>query len=236
MDLSLEEALETLKGVSTNTLTTQLLKRGLPSTFIHGVHPLNPAAGRLVGRAYTLRLIPAREDKMPPGLVSSPEYPQRRAVAECPPGYVLVIDARGDATTATLGDILVTGLKARGAAGVVSDGAMRDTEAMIAMDYPIFAAGAAAKNSHIAHFASELDVPVACGGAAVFPGDVIVGDADGVVVFPVELAAELATEGAEQERLEAFIQERVAAGAPVAGSYPPDAEAMAAYEEWKRRR
>ena len=236
MDAALAEALETLKEVSTNTLTTQLYKRGMSSMFINGVHPLSPGAGRLVGLAYTLRFLPKREDKMAAVSTSSPDYPQRRAVAECPPDYVLVIDARGEATTATLGDILMTGLQARGCAGVVTDGAMRDTEAMVALDYPIFCAGAAAKNSHITHYASELDVPVACGGAAVFPGDVIVGDADGVVVFPPEMAVELATQGAEQELLETFIQEHVAAGAPVAGSYPPNDETRAKYEDWKRLR
>jgi len=236
MDAELSDALETLKQVSTNTLTTQLLKRGMPSMFIGGTSPLNPAAGRLVGPAYTLRLIPMREDKLTPEKGRSPDYPQRRAVAECPPGHVLVIDARGDTGTAVLGDILMTGLQTAGAAGVVTDGAMRDTDAMIALNFPIFCGGIAAKNSHISHFASELQVPVACGNAAVFPGDIIVADADGAVVFPVELAAELASNGAAQELLEIFLQERVAAGNPIAGTYPPNDETLEAYEAWKQNR
>jgi len=236
MDANLTKALETLKGVSTNTLTTQLLKRGLASTFIGGTRPLNPAAGRLVGPAYTLRLLPMREDKLTPEKGRAPEYPQRRAVSECPAGHVLVIDARGDTGTAVLGDILMSGLKSAGAAGVVTDGAMRDTEAMIALDFPIFCGGIAAKNSHISHLATELQVPVACGDAAVFPGDIIVADADGGVVFPVELAEELAEQGAEQEQLEEFLQQRVAGGAPVTGTYPPNDETRAAYEAWKRDR
>lgn len=236
MDAALSSALDRLKAVSTNTLTSQLLSRGLAHVFLAGVHPLNPAAGRVVGLAYTLRLIPMREDKMTLEAAKSPDYPQRRAVEECPAGRVLVIDARGDTATAVLGDILMTRLQARGVAGVVTDGAMRDTEAMAALGFPIFCGGAAARNSHISHFASELEVPVACGGAAVFPGDVIVADADGAVVFPPELAAELAAAGAEQELLETFIQERVAGGAPIKGNYPPDAETRAAFEDWKKRR
>ena len=233
MDAMLAKALDTLADVSTNTLTTQLLKRGLPSTFIGGSHPLNPSAGRLVGLAYTLRLIPMREDKMTPEASRSPAYPQRRAVTECPPGHVLVIDARGDASTAVLGDILMTALQRTGGAGVVTDGALRDSEAMVALDFPIFCGGAAAKNSHISHFASELQVPIACGGAAVFPGDVIVADVDGAVVFPSELAGELAEQGIEQERMEMFLQQRVAEGAPIADTYPPNQETLAAYDAWK---
>ena len=231
----LNAALETLKTVSTGTLTTQLLARGMPSTFIAGVHPLNPGAGRFAGLAYTLRLIPMREDKLSTASVKSPAYPQRRAIEDCPEGGVLVIDARGLRGTGTLGDILVTRLQARGGGAIVTDGDMRDTVAMRALDFPVFCAGAAARNSHIHHYASEVQVPIACGGAAVFPGDVLVGDEDGVVVFPVELASELAHGGTEQELLETFIQERIAGGAPVAGTYPPDDETRAAFETWRRR-
>jgi len=234
-DSELTGALRTLSMVSTGTLTTQLLARGLAHTFLSGVHPLNPTAARFAGVAYTLRLIPMREDKMSLDAVKSPAYPQRLAIEECPPGGVLVIDARGVRGTGTLGDILVTRLKARGAAAVVTDGDMRDTVAMKALNFPVFCAGAAARNSHINHFASEVQVPIACGGAAVFPDDVLVGDEDGVVVFPAELASELAAAGAEQELLETFIQERIAAGASVAGTYPPNDETRAEFEDWRRK-
>jgi regulator of RNase E activity RraA len=214
-DTDLAETLKVIGTLSTGTLTTQLLKRGLPSTFIAGVHPLNPAAPRFVGLAYTLRLIPKREDKLSLDTVTSPHYPQRRAVEDCPPGHVLVIDARG-------------------VAAVVTDGAMRDTEAMLGLDFPVFCAGRAARNSHVHHLATETQVPVACGGAAVFPGDVLFGDEDGVVVFPADLAAELAAEGAKQERLESFIQQRVRDGAPIAGTYPPGPETLAAFAQWEK--
>ena len=135
-DTDLAQTLKVIGMLSTGTLTTQLLKRGLPSTFIAGVHPLNPAAPRFVGLAYTLRLIPKREDKLSLDTVTSPHYPQRRAVEDCPPGHVLVIDARGVTETGTLGDILVTRLWVRGVAAVVTDGAMRDTKAMLGLDFP----------------------------------------------------------------------------------------------------
>ena len=233
-DNDLDQALKVIGTLSTGTLTTQLLKRGLPSTFIAGVHPLNPAAPRFVGRAYTLRLVPKREDKLSLDTVTSPRYPQRHAVEDCPPGDVLVIDARGVTETGTLGDILVARLQARGVAAVVTDGAMRDTNAMMTYDIPVFCGGRAARNSHVDHLATETQVPIACGGAAVFPGDVLFGDEDGVVVFPVDLAPELATDGARQERLETFLQQRVLDGAPIAGTYPPGPETMAAFEEWDR--
>jgi regulator of RNase E activity RraA len=233
-DTDLAQTLKVIGTLSTGTLTTQLLKRGLPSTFIAGVHPLNPAAPRFVGLAYTLRLIPKREDKLSLDTVTSPHYPQRRAVEDCPSGHVLVIDARGVTETGTLGDILVTRLWARGVAAVVTDGAMRDTEAMLGLDFPVFCAGRAARNSHVHHLATETQVPIACGGAAIFPGDVLFGDEDGVVVFPADLAAELAAEGSRQERLESFIQQRVRDGAPIAGTYPPGPETLAAFAEWEK--
>jgi regulator of RNase E activity RraA len=233
-DTDLTQALKVIEALSTGTLTTQLLKRGLPSTFIAGVHPLNPDAPRFVGLAYTLRLIPKREDKMSPDTVTSPLYPQRHAVEDCPPGHVLVIDARGITETGTLGDILVARLQARGVAGVVTDGAMRDTGALMDYSIPVFCGGRAARNSHVDHLATETQVPIACGGAAVFPGDVLFGDEDGVVVFPADLATELAADGARQERLETFLQRRVLDGAPIAGTYPPDAETLAAFQKWDK--
>lgn len=231
-DTDLMQALEVIETLSTGTLTTQLLKRGLPSTFIAGVQPLNPNAPKFVGLAYTLRLIPKREDKMSPDTVRSPQYPQRQAVEDCPPGHVLVIDARGITDTGTLGDILVARLQARGVAAVVTDGAMRDTVAMMDYNIPVFCGGRAARNSHVDHLATETQVPIACGGAAVFPGDVLFGDEDGVVVFPADLAIGLAADGARQERLETFLQSRVLDGAPIAGTYPSGPETLAAFEKW----
>ena len=165
---NLAQSLKVIETLSTGTLTTQLLKRGLPSTFIAGVHPLNPAAPRFVGLAYTLRLIPQREDKMSLDSVTSPLCPQRHAIENCSAGHVLVIDARGVTETGTLGDILVARLQARSVAAVVTDGAMRDTGAMMGFDIPVFCGGRPARNSHVHHLATETRVPVDCGGARCF--------------------------------------------------------------------
>lgn len=228
-DAEIDAAVTRLGSISTGSLTTQLLKRGLPSTFMAGVWPLSAAAGHFAARAYTLRLIPMREDKRDLKAVTGPDYPQRRALEECPPGHALVIDARGISTIGTLGDIVVARLQARGVAAVVTDGAMRDSGPMVALGFPVFCAGACAQNSHVIHYAADVQVPVACGGAAVFPGDVLVGDADGVVVFPPRLAPELADAAAEQDRLEGFLQRKIKDGAPLAGTYPPDADTLAEY-------
>lgn len=233
-EISFDAVLEILKGVSTATLTTQLLKRKMPSTFIRGVFPLNAERARFVGEAYTLRLIPMREDKMEPHVVKSSEYPQRKCIESCPPGHVLVVDARGVTEVGVYGEILMTRLMKRHVTAVVCDGAMRDVEALSRMDMPVFCKGGAAPSNLNAHFAPDMQVPVACGGAAVFPGDVLVGDSDGVVVLPRKFIAELALDGAEQERLETFIQMKVTEGASTAGTYPPDSETLAEYEKWKK--
>ena len=229
---TMEEAIRMLTAISTATLTSQLYKRNLLHVFIKGVYPMNPNRARFVGEAYTLRLIPMREDRMRPEVVKSYEYPQRKCIESCPPGQVLVIDARGVTDAGIFGDILLIRLMKRGVAAVVSDGAMRDGEAIAKMDLPVFAAGPAAPLNLAAHFAPDLQQPIACGGVAVFPGDILVGDHDGVVVLPREMAPELAVEGAKQEHLEQFIQQRVLEGASTAGTYPPNEETMAAYARW----
>ncbi len=229
---TMEGAIRMLQTISTATLTSQLYKRNILHVFIRGVYPMNPNRARFVGEAYTLRLIPMREDRMKPEVVKSYEYPQRKCIESCPAGKVLVIDARGVTDAGIFGDILLIRLMKRGVAAVVSDGAMRDGEAIANMDLPVFAAGPAAPLNLTAHFAPDLQQPIACGGVAVFPGDILVGDQDGVVVLPRELAPELAIEGAKQEHLEQFIQQRVLEGASTAGTYPPNEETMAAYVRW----
>ena len=231
-DLTLEEAIEVLAGVTTATLTTILLKKGMPTTFINGVQPLNPGACRFAAEAFTLRLIPMREDKYDPDLPRNPEYPQRKAVETCPPGHVLVIDARGEIDSATLGDILITRLMTRGCAGVVTDGAMRDSAPISEIDIPVFCAAAAAPSSYRHHYAVDLQLPIGCGGCAVFPGDVPVGDEDGVAVIPREIAPEVARLGAEQDRFERFIQQKIAGGAATTGVYPPNGQTLKEYEGW----
>jgi regulator of RNase E activity RraA len=223
------ELLEKLRVVSTATLTTRLLSRGLRNTFLTGLAPANPGASRLVGEAFTLRYIPAREDLDVLSVFQDYDHPQRRAIEQVPPGQVLVIDCRGRTDAAALGNILATRLLVRGAAGVVTDGALRDSPGFRELALPVFAAGACATTNLARHHAVDLQQPIGCAEVAVYPGDVMVGDAEGVVCVPRELAAEVADEAFEQERQEDFILSRVAAGAPLRGTYPPDAETLATY-------
>jgi regulator of RNase E activity RraA len=189
-----------------------------------------------VGPAFTVRNIPAREDLDQLSAFENPNHPQRKAIESVPPGHVLVIDTRGEKRVASGGQILTTRLKVRGAAGLVSDGPVRDSGEIAKMDFPVFCAGGSAPLNLIHHHAIDLNVPIGCGGVAVYPGDVIVGDEEGVVVIPGHLAEEVATDAAEQEKLEVFLLERVQNGAALPGTYPPNAETRAAYEEWRKRR
>ena len=230
------ECVARLKRVSTATITTQLFKRGFRNAFIQGVRPLGHYGENMVGPAYTLRNIPAREDIDHVGVFADPEHPQRKAVEHAPAGKVLVVDCRGDASAASGGEILMTRLLVRGAAGVVSDGGMRDAAAIAKMALPVFCAGPSAPLNLASHHAVDIDVPIACGGVAVYPGDMMVGDGDGVVVIPAHLAEEIAREAAEQEVMEAFLLTRIQAGARLPDTYPPNAETRAAYLEWLKNR
>jgi regulator of RNase E activity RraA len=221
-----------LAGVSTATVTMQLLKRGIRACFITGARPLDTANASFVAEAYTLRFIPMREDLSDPKVLGDREYPPRKAIEDIAPGQALVIDARGDQRAGTIGDILTLRLHKRGAAAVVSDGPVRDAAAVAATGLPVFCSGAAAPASLNTHFGADLQCPIACGGVAVFPGDVLVGDGDGVVVIPRSLAAEVASGTAEQERLERFLKSRIAGGAGIFGTYPPDENTMDLYNEW----
>lgn len=227
------ETRDKLKTISTATLATALYKRGLRNQFIQGVHPLRPRAETMVGEAFTLRYIPAREDLDHIGVFADPDHPQRRAVETAKAGYVLVMDCRGDTRVASGGEILMTRLKVRGAAGMVTDGGLRDSGPIGEMDFPTFCAGPSAPLNLAAHHAVEIDGPIGCGGVAVYPGDIIVGDADGVVVLPAALADEVAAEAAAQEEMEAFLLARIAAGASLRGTYPPDDATRTAFEVWK---
>ncbi len=225
-----------LKQVSTATITTQLFKRGLRNCFIQGVRPLGVPGENMVGPAYTLRNIPSREDLDHIGVFANPEHPQRKAVENAPAGRVLVMDCRGDTRAASGGEILMTRLTIRGAAGVVSDGGMRDAAAIGRMALPVYCAGPSAPLNLARHHAVDIDVPIACGGVPVYPGDMVVGDADGVVVIPAHLAEEVARDCAEQEVLEAFLLTRIQAGARLPDTYPPNEETKAAFEVWRRAR
>jgi len=228
------ETKETLKTITTATITMQLLKRGVKNTYMRGVRALNPmqVGERMVGVAYTVRFIPMREDLFDLALLGSPENLARRAIEECPAGGVMVIDARGAADCGTYGDILATRLKIRGVEGVVTDGGVRDAVEIGVIGLPSFAAGPAAPASPTEHVPVGLNEPVACGGVAIYPGDIIVGDSDGVVVIPPALADEVARDGAEQDGIENFIQKLVASGRPVIGTYPPDDGIRKEYADW----
>jgi regulator of RNase E activity RraA len=226
-----DQTRELLRRTSTPTLTTQLFKRGLRNAFIQGVFRLNEdRTPVMVGEAFTLRYIPAREDLNSPAEYADRSHPQRRAIEECPKGAVLVADCRGDASAASGGDILMTRLEERGAAGMVSDGGMRDTKNIARLSLPVYVARASAPASFHRHCAVDLGVPIACGGVPVYPGDVLVGDVDGVVVVPRHLADEVARDAIEQERFEEWVLEEVRAGRSTFGLYPPDDETRRRYE------
>ena len=214
--------LERLRRVSTATLTTQLFKRGLRNAFMQGVQPLGQYDTNLVGPAFTLRNIPAREDIDTVAVFADPAHPQRKAIEVTPAGHVLVIDCRGDARAACAGEILVTRLMTRGVAGLVADGGIRDAAPIARMPFPVYCAGASAPLNLARHHAVEFNVPIGCGGVAVYPGDTIVCDRDGAVVIPSAMTDQVALEAAEQEELETFLLERVAGGAALAGTYPPN--------------
>lgn len=221
-----------LENTSTASIATMLFKRGLRNQFVQNVARLNAASKRMVGPVYTLRYIPAREDLNPVEVFRDPDHPQRRAVEEIPAGHVLVMDCRLDATAASAGSILVTRLAIRGCAGVVTDGGLRDADEIASLDMPSFCARPSAPTNLTKHQALDLNVPIGCGGVAVFPGDIAVGDGDGVIIIPAELADEIATEAKGMEKYEAWVVDQVKAGASIIGLYPMNDETRARYETW----
>lgn len=231
-----QETLDLLARASTATITTQLFKRGFRNAFLNGVLPMNPAVCRFVGEAVTLRSIPAREDLDREEVFRDPNHPQRKAIETVGPGQVLVLDCRGDMRAANGGGILVTRAMKRGAVGIVSDGAFRDSPEIARMAFPVFAAGRSATLSLAVHHAVDIDVPVGCAGVPVYPRDILVGDEEGVVVIPRHLAAEIAKPAADQEHMESFILEQVQNGAALPGTYPPNEETLAKYREWSSKR
>jgi regulator of RNase E activity RraA len=218
------EKREMLKTVSAATLCTALFRRGLRNQFIQDVRPLNPAAGPMVGEAFTLRYIPAREDLNPLGVFQDQAHPQRRAVEECPPGAVLVIDSRKDPRAASAGSILVSRLMKRGVAGIVTDGGFRDSPDIAQLAIPAYHNRPSAPTNLTLHQALDIDVPIGCGDVAVWPGDVVVGDAEGVVVIPAHLADEIAAEAVEMTAFEDFVTEEVMKGRSILGLYPATEE------------
>lgn len=225
-----------LKRISTASIATQLYKRSLRNQFIQGVVPVAPKAERMVGQAFTLRYIPAREDRNPLEVFRNEDHPQRVAVETCPAGHVLVMDGRQDASAATAGSILVTRLAVRGCAGVVSDGGFRDAQGIGQLDMPSFYAGPSAPTNLTKHEALDINIPIGCGGVAVFPGDVVVGDNDGVMVIPAHLADEIAEVCSGMEAFEDFVLEEVLAGTPIIGLYPCTQEKnQRKFEDWRAK-
>src|SRR5215208_4426335 len=229
------ETRQKLKTVSTATLCTALFKRGLRNQFLQDVHPLNPEAGPMVGEAFTLRYIPAREDLNPLSVFQDRDHPQRKAVEECPPGAVFVIDSRKDPRAASAGSILVSRLMKRGVAGVVTDGGFRDSPEIAQLAIPAYHHRPSAPTNLTLHQALDIDVPIGCGDVAVWPGDVVVGNAEGVVVIPAHLADEIATEAVEMTAFEEFVTEEVMKGRSILGLYPAtDEKTRSDFAAWRR--
>lgn len=226
-----------LMKVSTATLCTALFKRGLRGQMIQNVRPLNPGGANMVGPAFTLRYMPAREDRNGIEVFQNRDHPQRKAVEECPGGAVMVIDSRKDARAASAGGILVARLMKRGVAGVVTDGGFRDSPDIAKYAMPAYHCQPSAPTNLTLHEAIEINGPIGCGDAPVFPGDVIVGDAEGVLVLPAHLADELAVEATEMTAFEDFVQEKVMEGRSILGLYPPtDPQSRTDFAAWREVR
>ncbi|MBK9082447.1 MAG: ribonuclease activity regulator RraA [Rhizobiales bacterium] len=224
-----------LMAVSTATLCTALFKRGLRNQFIQDVRPLNPSLPNMVGEAFTLRYIPAREDLNPITVFQDRGHPQRKAVEECPEGCVFVIDSRKDARAASAGSILVTRLMQRGVAGVVTDGGFRDSPEIAELSFPAYHHRPSAPTNLTLHQALDINVPIGCGDVPVWPGDVVVGDREGVVVIPAGIAEAVADEAVEMTAFEDFVIEKVREGRSILGLYPATEEGTRTeFAAWRR--
>jgi regulator of RNase E activity RraA len=221
--------LDTLRQVSTSTIATQLYKRGFRQPQLLGVRPLSEVADGFVGEAFTMRFIPMREDVDGLDPYRSGNTLQWEAFESLQPGQVLVVDSYGNASAASGGDMLMTRAWKRGAAAVVTDGGLRDGQVLATLPFPTYAAQVTITTRAAQHHVADLQVPIGCAGVAVYPGDVLVGDRDGVLVIPRHLAVEIAEQGLEQERLEAFVNKKIHAGEPLWGNYPPSDEVKAEY-------
>lgn len=227
------ELVRILSGVTTATLTTVLLKKGLRNVWMRGARPLQAEQARLVGRAFTLRFVPAREDLATPASWGAP-ISTRAAIEAMPAGCIAVVDAMGVADAGIFGDILCARMKKRAVAGLVTDGVIRDLAGVLGTGLPVWCQGAAAPASVAGLTFVGWQEPVGCGGVAVFPNDVVVADADGAVLIPAALLDEVIAAAVEQEKLEGWIMSQVAAGVPLPGLYPPNDETRPRYETWAR--
>ena len=237
-------SIDILKQVSVATLATALYKRGLRNQVIQDVHPVGQNHGKksvsgapnMVGPAFTLRYMPAREDRNTLAEFQNPQHPQRQAIEQCPEGHVLVMDSRKDARAASAGDILITRLMMRGAAGVVTDGGLRDSDSIAELEMPAYHSRPASPTNLTLHEAIDINVPIGCGDAAEFPGDYIVGDNDSVIILPAHLVDELAADAAEMTAYEDFVAEQVKNGVSIIGLYPCTQEVhKKAFEAWRTK-
>ena len=238
------ESIAILKHISVATLATALYKRGLRNQVIQDVHPVGrdhgkksvPGAPNMVGPAFTLRYMPAREDRNTLAEFQNPQHPQRQAIEQCPEGHVLVMDSRKDARAASAGDILITRLMMRGAAGVVTDGGFRDSGSIAELNMPAYHHRPSSPTNLTLHEAIDINVPIGCGDAAVFPGDYIVGDNDSVIIIPADLVNDLAAEAAEMTAYEDFVVEQVKKGVSIIGLYPCTMdEHRQAFDVWRKQ-
>jgi regulator of RNase E activity RraA len=227
--------LDDLSHTSSASLATQLVRRGLRNVAVRGVLPLRRDLPPMIGFAFTLRYVPARADVDAYGSGGDPANVQRQAIEVAPPGSVFVVDCRGVTDVAGIGSILARRLACRGVRGVVLDGGVRDTPAFASIDLPVYCAGPAAPPNYAGHHAADMDVVIACGGVAVYPGDVVFGDEEGVIVIPRHLAAEVAADAREMDRRERFLYAEIERGKPIRGVYPPDEDTARRYEAAKSR-
>ena len=227
----LSDIIDTLKPVSTATITTVLLKQGLRRVWMRGTRPIRSGQKRTVGRAFTLRFIPAREDLATPASWSSPRS-TRAAIEDMPPGCIAVADAMGVTDAGIFGDILCARIKQRGVAGLVTDGVVRDMAGVLQTGLPVWCQGAAAPPSVAGLTFVNWQEPIGCGGVAVYPDDIVVVDDDGAVLIPTALVEEVVRVAPEQERMETWIMDEVMKGAKLPGLYPPNEENLKRYKDW----
>ncbi|RWE86388.1 MAG: ribonuclease activity regulator RraA [Mesorhizobium sp.] len=224
-----DQDIEALKGISTATITTILLKKGLRNIWMRGAKPLSPGQPRIAGPAFTLRFVPAREDLATPASWASP-ISTRAAIEDMPPGCIVVADAMGVTDAGIFGDILCARMVKRGVAALVTDGVMRDVDGVLGTGLPVWCNGYAAPPSVAGLTFVAWQQPVGCGGVAVFPDDMIVVDQDGAVIVPKDMVEILLTEGPEQEQVEAWIMSEVEKGVPLPGLYPMNEETQQRYK------
>ena len=224
-----------LARVSTATLSTALFKRGLRNMFIQDVRSVGTRKENMVGEAYTLRYMPSREDLDGIEVFEDPDHPQRKAVEDCPPGHVMVIDSRKDARAASAGSILIARLMKRGVSGIVTDGGFRDSQVIAELPFAAYHNRPSAPTNLTRHRAVDINVPIGCGDAPVFPGDIVVGDGDGVIVIPAHMANDITEEAHEMTAYEDFVEEEVMKGESIVGLYPATKEeTRLRFQAWRQ--